>query len=58
MPKTLGSKPRKRRDIDTCVYERKRMILIRADEILRQGPSLMTKAEAVAIAKREIAGRH
>jgi hypothetical protein len=58
MPKTLGSKPRKRRDIDTSVYERKRMILIRADEILRQGPSLMTKAEAVAIAKREIAGRH
>jgi hypothetical protein len=56
MPKTLGaSKLRKRRDIDTSVIERKRMIAIRAKEILRQGPPLMTQAEAVAIAKRQMA---
>jgi hypothetical protein len=57
MAKKLGrSKLKTRQDIDTSAYERKRMILIRAKEIERQGPSLMTQAEAVAIAKREMTG--
>jgi hypothetical protein len=56
MAKTLGArKLRNTRDIDTSAIERKRMIGTRAKEILRQGPSLMTQAEAVSIAKRQMA---
>jgi|TARA_R110002096_G_scaffold254884_1_gene448178 hypothetical protein len=57
MAKTLGArKLRKTRDIETSVIERKRMVGIRAKEILRQSSSLMTHAEAVAIAKSQMAG--
>jgi translation elongation factor P/translation initiation factor 5A len=45
----------KKRDIETSVIERNRLIAIRAKEILRQGPSLMTQAEAITIARRQMA---
>ncbi len=42
-----------KRPSQSDVMYRKMRIKVRAQEILLQGPSLMTEAEAIAIAKRE-----
>ena len=56
MPNPSKAPRKKKRDIETSVIERNRIIKIRALEILRQGPPLMTQKEAIAIAKRQMAG--